>query len=82
MAWGLLFALFISILVFYTLFHLMRKIVPLMMHGILGVLFFYALGYFGIIKVPITWLSFLIAALGGFLGVAAVIFLSYLGVPL
>ncbi|MCX8197947.1 MAG: pro-sigmaK processing inhibitor BofA family protein [Candidatus Micrarchaeota archaeon] len=81
MAWGLIAALFVSILVFYTLFHLMRRIVPLLMHGIFGVALFYALGYFGIIKVPITWITFLIAALGGMLGVASVIALAYLGVP-
>jgi hypothetical protein len=82
MAWGLLLALFISIMVFYTMFHLMRKIVPLLLHGALGVIILQALSYFGILHVSVDWLSFLISALGGLLGVAVVIALAYFGIPL
>jgi len=82
MAWGLLFALFISILVFYTMFHLMRKIVPLLLNGVLGLGIFLALNYAGVLHIPMTWLTFLISGLGGILGVVAVIALTYFGIPL
>lgn len=82
MAWGLLLALFISIIVFHTFFHLTRKIVPLLMHAILGVVVFAAFNYTGVLHVPINWLTILISSLGGLLGVAAVVAIAALGIPL
>lgn len=79
---GLLIALAISIVVFAVLFHLIRKIVPLILHGIVGIIVFWVLNLVGILAVPIDLVTFLIAALGGTIGVLVVIVLAYFGVPL
>ena len=79
---GLDLALILSIVAFYFLFRLVRNIVPLLAHGIVGVALFYALSYFGILHVPVDIVTFLIGAFGGVLGVAIVIVLAALGVPL
>lgn len=82
MADGMLFALILSIGVFYILFHLVRKIIPLIMHAILGMIIFWALGFFGILQVPLNWITVGIAAFAGVIGVLIVIGLAALGVPL
>ena len=82
MGWGILVALVVSFLIFCFLFHVLRRIGPMILHGLLGLACFWTLGYFGVLGVPIDILTFLIAAFGGVLGVLAVIALSYLGIPL
>ena len=82
MGWGLLLALFISLLIFYFLFRMMRRIMPLILHGMLGIIVFSIFNYLGLIKVPIDLVTFLIAGFGGVLGVVSVLLLAALGVPL
>jgi len=82
MGWGLIIALFVSFLAFYTLFYLFRRILPLVLHGIVGVAVFWALSQLGLLKVPIDIATFLIAAFGGMLGVLMVVLLSLFGIPL
>ncbi|MCX8175136.1 MAG: pro-sigmaK processing inhibitor BofA family protein [Candidatus Micrarchaeota archaeon] len=82
MGWGLIIALFASFLIAAAIFHILRKLIPLVVHGVLGLAFFWLLNYFGILLVPIDAATFLIAALGGVLGVVLVIILTFLGVPL
>lgn len=81
MGWGLVIALVASVIIAAVLFHMLRRIVPLILHGILGLAVFWLLNYFGVLKVPIDLVTFLIAALGGVLGVIIVILLAFLGVP-
>lgn len=64
------------------IFHLLRKVLPLLLHGVAGIAIFWLLSIFGILHVPIDIVTFLIAALGGVLGVIIVLALSFLGVPL
>lgn len=82
MGWGLLAALFVSFLIFYFLFRMLRKIMPLILHGLLGIAVFWALNQMNILRVPIDIVTFLIAAFGGILGVLIVILFSALGLPL
>jgi len=82
MGWGLILALALSILVAAAMFHLLRRIAPLILHGIMGVAVFWLLSYLGLLHVPIDIVTFLIAALGGILGVLIVIVLYSIGVPL
>ena len=82
MGWGLIIALVASVLIAAVLFHMLRKVVPLILHGLLGLLVFWLLNYFGVLKVPIDIVTFLIAALGGVLGVIIVVLLAFFGVPL
>ena len=82
MAWGLVLALFLSILVSALAFHYLKKIVPLILHGLLGIALFWLLSFLGIIAVPINAMTFLIAAFGGVFGVLIVLALAFLGVPL
>lgn len=82
MAWGALLALFLSIIAAVILYHALKKIWPLILNGIFGVIVFWVLSYIGLIKIPIDWLTFAIAAIGGIFGVVIVIILAALGVPL
>lgn len=80
--WGSILALLISIAIAFLLFHLLKKILPLILNGIFGLVVFWLLSNFGWIAVPISWVTFLIAAIGGVFGVIIVVVLSFLGVPL
>jgi hypothetical protein len=82
MGWGLILALVLSILAAAVIYHLARKIMPLVYHGVLGFLVFALFNYLGILKVPLDIWTFLIAAIGGVVGVVIVLALSFLGVPL
>ena len=82
MGWGLIIALVASVVIAAVLFHMLRKIVPIVLHGILGLAVFWLLNYFGALSVPIDIVTFLIAALGGVLGVIIVVLLAFFGVPL
>ena len=82
MGWGLILALVLSVIIAAVIFHVLRKIAPLILHGILGLAVFWLLSYFGLLSVPIDIVTFLIAALGGVVGVIIVIVLAFLGVPL
>lgn len=82
MGYGLFIALAVSVLLFYLLYRFVRKIVPLIVHGIFGVAIFWLLNYLGLLRIPIDAVTFLIGAFGGVLGVVVVILLAYFGVPL
>jgi|GEM_PF-915320 len=82
MGTGMLFALVLSVGVFYILFHLVRKIVPLILHGIAGMAIFWALDFLGIIHIPLNWMAFAIAALAGTIGVLIVVGLAALGIQM
>lgn len=79
---GLLFALVMSVGVFYILFHLVRKASSLIWHAVLGMAIFIAINYLGIAQVPINWMTVAIAALAGTVGVFIVLGLTALGIPL
>lgn len=82
MGTGMLFALVLSIGVFYILFHLVRKIIPLVWHGVIGMAVFWAINFFGIAQIPMNWMTFAVAALAGTIGVLIVIGLAALGIQL
>ena len=78
----MLFALVLSVGVFYILFHTVRKIIPLVWHGVLGMAIFWALDFFGIVRIPLDWVTFAVAALSGTIGVLIVVGLAALGIRL
>ncbi len=82
MAWGIILALIISLIVAAVSFHFLRRLAPIILHGIIGIALFWLLSYLGILHVPIGIATFLIAALGGIPGVIIVLVLSFFGVPL
>lgn len=82
MGWGTILALVISVCIAIVLFYVLRKITPLLINGVFGLVIFWLLSYFGVLKVPLDILTFLIAALGGVIGVIVVVILSALGIPL
>lgn len=81
MSWGILVALVVCIFAFYTVLHMTRKVIPLVLNGILGMAVFWLLNYIGVMRIPMDWVSFAVAALGGVLGVLVIIALAALGVP-
>jgi len=82
MGFGILLALFLSFVVFILLFKFLKKLAPLLLNGCIGIVLFWLLGAFGVLKVPVDIVTFLIAAFGGIFGVAIVMLLSALNVPL
>ena len=82
MALGLYIALVASVFIAYFLFHLTKKLGALIFHGIFGLVVFWLFNYFGILKIPLDFVTFIIAAVGGVLGVGLVVLFSALGIPL
>ena len=79
---GLWLALAASVFIAYFLFHFTRKIGALVFHGIFGMAVFWLFNYLGVLAVPLDFVTFIIAAIGGVIGVALVVFFSAMGVPL
>ena len=82
MGLGLYLALAASVFIAYFLFHLTRTFGALVFHGIFGMAVFWLFNYFGVLHVPLDFVTFIIAAFGGVLGVALVVAFSSLGIPL
>jgi len=82
MGFGLWLALVVSILIAFIIFHLTRRLGTLLFHGIFGMVVFWLFNYFGVLRVPLDFVTFIIAAIGGVLGVIVVVVLSALGIPL
>ncbi|MFA6213955.1 MAG: pro-sigmaK processing inhibitor BofA family protein [Candidatus Micrarchaeia archaeon] len=82
MALGLWLALAASIIIAYVVFHFARKLSALIFNGIFGLVVFWLFGYFGVLHVPLDFVTLIIAAIGGVLGVAIVVVFTALGVPL
>ena len=82
MGFGLWLALAASVFIAYFVFHFTRKAGALVFHGIFGMVVFWLFGYFGVLHVPLDFVTFIIAAVGGVLGVALVVLFSAMGIPL
>jgi len=82
MALGLYLALVASVLIAWAVLHLTRKVGALVFHGIFGLVVFWLFNYFGILRVPLDFVTLIIAALGGVAGIALVVFFTALGIPL
>ena len=82
MGFGLWLALAASVFIAYFLFHFTRKLGTLVFHGIFGMVVFWLFNYFGVLRVPLDFVTFIISAFGGVIGVALVVLLSALGIPL
>ena len=82
MALGLWLALAASVFIAYFVFHVTRKFGTLLFHGIFGLVVFWLLSYFGVLRVPLDFVTFIIAAFGGVLGVGLVVLFSFMGIPL
>ena len=82
MALGLYLALVGSVLIAWAVFHTTKKIGALLFHGIFGLVVFWLFNYFGILKIQLDFVTFIIAALGGVMGIALVVVFSALGIPL
>ena len=82
MGFGLWLALAASVFIAYFLFHFTRKLGTLIFHGIFGMVVFWLFNYFGVLAVPLDFVTFIIVAFGGVIGVVLVVLLSALGIPL
>jgi len=81
MGFGLVYALLVSIIIFHVMYHALKKITPLVINAVFGIIVFWMVNHFGIVQVPIDLLSTLIAAFGGVFGVMVIVGLSLLGIP-
>ena len=82
MGWGMALALLVSFFIAFAIFHTLKRLLPLVINGVLGIVVFWLLDMYGILHVPIDLLTFLVAAFGGVFGVAVVLLLTWLGIPL
>ena len=82
MALGLYLALAASVVIAYFVFHATRRFGALLFNGIFGLVVFWLFGYFGVLSVPLDFVTFIIAAFGGALGVGLVVLFAALGIPL
>ncbi len=82
MGWGTILALIISVGIAVALFYVLKKVAPLIINGVFGLVVFWLLSYFGILRVPLDFWTFLISALGGAVGVIIVVIFSAIGIPL
>ena len=80
--WGVILGLALAVLVLVVLFWLLKKIMPLILNGIFGLVVFWLFSYFGVMSVPLDVWTFLISAIGGVFGVIIVLVLNFLHVPL
>ena len=79
---GIIVGLLVAVVSAYLIYRLLKAVWALALNGMLGLAVFWLLEAFGITHVNIDVWTFLIAAIGGLPGVAAVVVLAYLGVPL
>ncbi len=82
MSLGTIIALAVSIVAAVVLYKILKKIMPLIYNGLVGIAVFWILDILGIMSVKIDLWTFLIVAIGGIFGVAAVIILTWLNIPL
>lgn len=82
MALGTWIALAVSLIAAVLLYKVLKRLAPLIYNGLVGIAVFWILDILGVISVRIDVWTFLIAAIGGVFGVAAVIVLSALGIPI
>lgn len=80
--WGVIIGLVLAIMVLAVLFWVLKKVLPLILNGIIGLVVFWLLNYFGVMSVPLDIWTFLISAIGGVFGIVIVLALRYFGVPL
>jgi hypothetical protein len=79
---GTLIALAVSVIAAVILYKVLKNLAPLIYNGLIGIAAFWILNILGITHVPIDFWTFLIAAIGGVVGVIVVVVLSMLGIPL
>ncbi len=79
---GTIIALAVSVVAAVALYKVLQKLMPLVFNGLLGIAAFWILNILGLLNVPIDVWTFLIAAIGGVFGVAAVVLLTFFGVAL
>jgi len=79
---GLYLALAASVFIAYFVLHFTRKLLALVFHGVFGLAVFWLFNYFGVLHVPLDFVTFIIAAIGGVIGVGLVVLFSALGIPL
>jgi inhibitor of the pro-sigma K processing machinery len=85
---GSLVGIILAIIVIVIIFLLLKNVVALVINAIVGVIalfllnLFHIMSLFGATDLPIDWITVLISAIGGLLGVVIVIVLHLVGVAL
>jgi hypothetical protein len=86
--YNLVVIIVVAIILIAVLFYVLKNIWILIVNSILGlatlfiVNYFHLLGYLGIPDIPITWVSVVVCALGGFPGALILILLQLLGITI
>lgn len=85
---GSLVGIILAIVVAIILYSLLKKFVALVINAVVGIIIlflinlFHGMSIFGAPDLPIDWITILISAIGGFVGVIIVIVLHLAGVVL
>lgn len=81
-------AIIVAVIIAILLYYVLKRGVALLINAIVGIIVLFLINALGLMHligysdVPINWLTILISAIGGLLGVVIVIIMHLLGVPL
>jgi len=81
-------AIIVAVIIAILIYFVLKRAVALVINAIVGVIVLFLINVLGLMQligypdVPINWLTILISAIGGFLGVVIVLIMHLLGVPL
>jgi hypothetical protein len=81
-------AIIVAVIIAILIYFVLKKGIALLINAIVGVVVLFLINVIGLMQligypdVPINWLTILISAIGGFLGVIIVLIMHLLGVSL
>ncbi len=85
---GSIGVIILAIIVAVVIYYLLKKFVALVINAIVGIIVlfllnvFHVMAWFGAPDIPIDWITVLVSAIGGLVGVIIVIILHLAGVAL
>jgi hypothetical protein len=85
---GSVFLIIVAIVVLIVLYYLLQDVITLVVNAVVGVIIlfllnlFHIMSLFGASDIPIDWITVLVSAIGGLVGVVIVVILHLAGVVL
>jgi hypothetical protein len=82
------FLIIVAVVVAIVLYYLLEDVISLVVNAVVGVIvlfllnLFHIMGLFGASDIPIDWITVLVSAIGGLVGVVIVVILHLAGVAL
>jgi SigmaK-factor processing regulatory protein BofA len=86
--WGSLILLILAIVVAIIIYYLLKTVIALVINAIVGIILLFLINVFNVMElfgapdIPIDWITVLVSAIGGLVGVILVVILHLAGVAL